>query len=138
MATTFPVEVMTPEGAAFEGEIEMLSTRTSIGSIGIRANHEPIMTMLDPTELRLYTSETEIVRFAQGEGYLQMAHNHALLLVEEAIPVDELDAADLQAKVDKALALADEAEEGSATAERAARDLKRWSRYLEIAQGSSS
>jgi F-type H+-transporting ATPase subunit epsilon len=108
-----------------------------IGTIGIKANHEPIMTMLEPTELRLYTSETEIVRFAQGEGYLQMAHNHALLLVEEAIPVDQLDAADLQEKVDASLARADEAEEGSAAAERAARDLKRWSRYLEIAQSHS-
>jgi F-type H+-transporting ATPase subunit epsilon len=138
MATLFPVEVKTPEGAAYEGEIEMLSTRTTIGTIGIKANHEPIMTMLEPTELRLYTGENEITRFAQGEGYLQMAHNHALLLVEEAIPVDELDAADLQKKVDDALARADEAEAGSGAAERAARDLKRWSRYLEIAQGASS
>lgn len=129
---------MTPEGAAFEGEVEMVSTRTSIGSIGIKANHEPIMTMLDPTELRLYTGPDEIVRFAQGEGYLQMANNHALLLVEEAIPVADLDAVDLQAKVDASLAAADAAEAGSAAAERAARDLKRWSRYLEIAQSTSS
>jgi F-type H+-transporting ATPase subunit epsilon len=130
----FPVEVMTPEGAAFEGEVEMVSTRTTIGSIGIRANHEPIMTMLDPTELRLYTGPDEIVRFAQGEGYLQMAANHALLLVEEAIPVADLDAADLQAKLDDAQARLDAAEAGSAARSRAERDVLRWSRYLEIAQ----
>ena len=41
--------------------------------------------MLEPTELRLYRSETEIVRFAQAEGYLQVAENRALVLVEEAI-----------------------------------------------------
>ena len=137
MATMFPCEVMTPEGAAFTGEVEMVSTRSTIGSLGIRANHEPIMTMLDPTELRLYTSETEIVRFAQGEGYLQMAQNHALLLVEEAIPVAELDAAALQTQLDEAEARREAAEAGSAALERAERDVRRATRYLEIANNAS-
>lgn len=134
MATKFPVEVMTPEGAAWEGEVEMVSTRTVIGTIGMKANHEPIMTMLDPTELRLYTSETEIVRFAQGEGYLQMANNHMLLLVEEAFPVDELDADDLRAKLEKANETVAAAEEGSGAEARGKRDQLRWTRYLEIAE----
>jgi F-type H+-transporting ATPase subunit epsilon len=137
MATKFPVEVMTPEGAAWEGEAEMVSTRTVIGTIGMRANHEPIMTMLDPTELRIYTSETEIVRFAQGEGYLQMANNHMLLLVEEAFPVAELDAADLKAKYEEAESLLANAEKGSGAEARAQRDLLRWTRYLEIAENNS-
>ncbi len=52
--TPFQVEVLTPEGEAFNDEVEMVSTRTSIGSIGILANHAPLLGMLDPTELRLY------------------------------------------------------------------------------------
>ena len=71
--TPFAVEVLTPEGEVFDDEVEMLSTRTTVGSIGILANHEPLLAMLDPTELRLYKSETDVVRFAQGEGYLQVA-----------------------------------------------------------------
>ena len=67
-----------------------------MGSIGILANHQPLLAMLDPTELRLYKSESDVVRFAQGEGYLQVAHNRALVLVEEATPPDDLDAAELQ------------------------------------------
>jgi len=51
--TKFPVEVLTPEGEVFSDEVEMLSTRTSIGSIGVLANHEPVLAMLEPTELRL-------------------------------------------------------------------------------------
>src|SRR3990172_6900436 len=102
MASMFPVEVMTPEGAAFEGEVEMVSTRTTVGSIGIRANHQPLMAMLNPTELRLYVGGDEIRRFAQGEGYLQMAGNHALLLVEDAIPVEQLDLDDLNDKLAEA------------------------------------
>jgi len=78
--TKFGVEVLTPEGEVFNDEVEMVSTRTVIGSIGILANHEPLLAMLDPTELRLYRSDTEIVHLAQGEGYLQMIDNHALIL----------------------------------------------------------
>ena len=86
--TKFPVEVLTTEGEVFSEEVEMLSTSTTVGSIGILANHEPMLATLEPTELRLYRSETEIVRFKQGKGYLQFAENRALVLVEEATPVD--------------------------------------------------
>jgi F-type H+-transporting ATPase subunit epsilon len=84
--TKFPAEVLTPEGVVFDGEIEMLSTVTTVGSIGILANHEPVLATLEPTELRLYRSENEIVRFNQSEGYLQVSQNRALVLVQEATP----------------------------------------------------
>jgi len=87
--TKFGVEVLTPEGEVFNEEVEMVSTRTVIGSIGILANHEPLLAMLDPTELRLYRSESDIVHLAQGEGYLQMIDNHALILVEGQLRFDE-------------------------------------------------
>jgi F-type H+-transporting ATPase subunit epsilon len=82
--TKFPVEVLTPEGVVFDEEVEMVSTRTSSGSVGILANHEPMLATLEPAELRLYRSETDVVRFEQGEGYLQFAENRALVLVQEA------------------------------------------------------
>ena len=53
----------------------MVSTRTTIGSIGLLADHEPLLARLEPTELRLYRSESDIVRFAQAEGYVQMSEN---------------------------------------------------------------
>jgi F-type H+-transporting ATPase subunit epsilon len=86
--TKFQAEVLTPEGPVFSEEIEMLSTVTGTGSIGILANHQPVLATLKPTELRLYRSDTEIVRFTQSAGYLQFAENRALVLVEEATPVD--------------------------------------------------
>src|ERR671919_312040 len=79
--TPFTVEVLTPEGEAFNDEVEILSTRTTVGSIGVLANHQPLLTMLDPTELRLHRSESEVLRFAQGEGFLQMSGTHALVLL---------------------------------------------------------
>ena len=82
---TFTAEVLTPEGSVFKDEVEMVSTRTTVGSIGILAKHQPLLGMLEPTELRLYKSESDIVRFAQGEGYVQVSRDGVLLLVEEAL-----------------------------------------------------
>ena len=92
----FPVEVLTPEGEVFNGEVEMISTRTTLGQIGILARHSPLLATLEPTELRLYLSDDEVLRFAQSEGYLQFNDNHALLLVEEAQPVGELNAEEIR------------------------------------------
>ena len=132
---TFPVEILTPEGEVYRGEVEMLSTRTSLGSIGILANHTPLLAMLDPTELRLYESETEIVRFAQGEGYLQVGDNKALMLVEDAIRPDALDVENLREHLDEAARALEKAEDGSAEQDTARREKRRWETFLKVAEG---
>jgi F-type H+-transporting ATPase subunit epsilon len=132
--TKFPVEVLTPEGEVFSEEIEMLSTRTAVGSIGVLANHEPVLAMLEPTELRLYRSDSEIVRFAQAEGYLQFAENRALVLVEEAIAPDAIDRETFQTRLKEAQQAAEEAQEGSERQARAQRDIRRYEAFLAVGQ----
>jgi F-type H+-transporting ATPase subunit epsilon len=132
---SFPVEVLTPEGKVFEDEVEMVSTRTTTGSIGVLANHAPLMAILEPTELRLYKSETEIVRFAQGEGYLQVVDNSALVLVEEAIAPDQIDRSAFEARLQEAREAAERADEGSEERARAEREVKRYEAFLAVAAG---
>ena len=136
MASSFKVEVLTPEGQVFADEVEMVSTRTTTGSIGIRARHAPLMAILEPTELRLYKSDSDIVRFAQGEGYLQVANNRALVLVEEATPPDRLDSADLKDKLKRAEDAYESAEDESEEKRAAARDRRRYEAFLEVVEGS--
>ena len=130
----FPVEVLTPDGEVFNDEVEMVSTRTAVGSIGVLANHTPLLAMLDPTELRLYKSESEVISFAQAEGYLQVANNRALILVEEAHPPDELDASDLRERLERAERELEDAEEDSERRRVAERDKERLEQFLEIAE----
>ncbi|MGH2903086.1 MAG: ATP synthase F1 subunit epsilon [Solirubrobacteraceae bacterium] len=128
----FPAEVLTPEGEVFNEEIEMLSTFTTVGSIGILANHEPLLARLEPTELRLYRSEGEIVRFAQAEGYLQFAENRALVLVEEAIAPGQIDRPAFEAKLADARKVAQDAEQDSEEQARALRDVRRYEAFLAV------
>jgi F-type H+-transporting ATPase subunit epsilon len=130
----FPVAVLTPEGEVFSDEIEMLSTRTVVGSIGVLANHEPVLARLEPTELRLYRSEGEVVRFAQAEGYLQFAENRALVLVEEAIAPETLERAGLETKLGEARAAVESSSEGTEERARAERDLRRYEAFLSVAE----
>jgi F-type H+-transporting ATPase subunit epsilon len=131
--TTFKVEVLTPDGEVFNDDVEMVSTYTTVGSIGVLAHHQPLLAMLDPTELRLYKSESEVVRYAQGEGFLQMTGEHALVLVDEVFPVDQLDASDLRDRLSRAEDELSRAEEGSEEARAAARDKRRYEAFLKIA-----
>ena len=135
---TFKVEVLTPEGEVFNDEVEMLSTRTTVGSIGVLANHTPLLGMLEPTELRLYRSENDIVRFAQGEGYIQVGDNKALVLVEDALEPTALDVAELRDKLATATAEVEAAESGTEAQRRALRDKRRWQAFLEVAGGDSA
>ena len=133
--TPFKVEVLTPDGEVFNDDVEMISTKTTVGSIGVLAHHQPLLAMLDPTELRLYKSESEVVRYAQGEGFLQMTGEHALVLVDEVFPVDELNASDLRDRAKRAEDELANAEEGSEEARAAARDKRRYDAFLKLAEG---
>jgi F-type H+-transporting ATPase subunit epsilon len=94
------------------------------------------MAILEPTELRLYTSESEIVRFAQGEGYLQVVDNSALVLVEEAIAPDDMDRGAFESRLQEARDAAERAEEDSEERARAEREIRRYEAFLEVGAGS--
>jgi F-type H+-transporting ATPase subunit epsilon len=128
----FRCEVLTPEGEVFNDEVEMVSTRTDTGSIGVLAHHAPLMGILEPTELRLYKSESDVEKFAQGEGYLQVVDNHALVLVEEAIRPDQLDTGDIESRMRDAEQAMQGAEEDSEEYRRHERSVKRYKAFLEV------
>ncbi|HWD65436.1 MAG TPA: ATP synthase F1 subunit epsilon [Solirubrobacteraceae bacterium] len=133
--TKFPVEILTPEGELFNDEVEMVSTRTTLGEIGILANHAPLLATLDPTELRIYKSEGDVVRFAQAEGYLQVGGNRAMILVEEAHDPGELDTGRLREQVEEAERELEDAGEDTEKRRVAERDKRRAEAFLRIAEG---
>jgi F-type H+-transporting ATPase subunit epsilon len=132
----FPVEVLTPEGEVFNDEVEMVSTRTTVGSIGVLAHHTPVLAMLDPTELRLYKSESDVVRFAQAEGYMQVANNRVMLLVEEAHSPDSLEVDALRERLHQAQKDIESAGDDTERRRVAERDRRRLERFLAIAEGT--
>jgi F-type H+-transporting ATPase subunit epsilon len=75
-----------------------------------------------------------VVRFAQGEGYLQVADNQALVLVEEAIPPDEIDRGAFASRLKEAQQALERTEEDSEEHARAEREVKRYKAFLDSGQ----
>lgn len=125
---------MTPEREVFKGELVQLSTRTTLGEVGILARHAPMVARLVPTELRLHLPEHETQRYAQGEGWLEVFANRARVLVAEAVPPGSLDAGELRQRLGEAERELAEAEQGTAAQEAAERERRRLQAFLEIAE----
>jgi F-type H+-transporting ATPase subunit epsilon len=133
--TKFKVEILTPDGEVFNDEVEMVSTRTTVGEIGILANHSPLLGMLEPTELRVYRSDDDILRFAQSEGYIQVGANHAMLLLQDVTKPEDLDASVLRDRLSEAERELEAADEDSERHRQAVREQKRWQAYLKVVEG---
>lgn len=134
----YKLEILTPEGHVFSGEVEFVSTRTETGSIGIYARHQPLLALLAPTELRVTKEGGEVVRFAQGEGYVQIAPERVLLLVEEAVDPAELSVEELEERLAAATARAEAAPADSEELRRAERDQLRATAFLEVLRGKAA
>jgi F-type H+-transporting ATPase subunit epsilon len=128
-------QVLTPEGPVFDGELFMVSTRTEVGEVGIRARHAPMVARLVPCELRLHSSDGgEVERYAQGEGWLEVFANRVRVLVAEAHAPDELDVSSLRDRLSDAEQRLKEADEDSAAAEVAAREKARCEAFIALAE----
>lgn len=133
--STLSVDVLTPEGEVFSGDVVQLSTRTVDGELGVLANHVPVLAGLMPNRLRLRISDSEVQEYAQSHGVLQVFANHAQVLLEEAVPVSDLDLATLETELSGAKERLDDPKAGEAARAVAERDLERINAFIAIAKG---
>ena len=114
----FPVSVVTPEGAAFEGDAEMLIVPGQAGEIGVLARHAPLVAMLKAGSTRVHTGDGSVQEFATGPGFFQVLDNRAIALVDDAVAAGEIDTARAQKQLDDAQAELTKVESGESTADK--------------------
>ena len=117
---TFEVSLVTPDGAAFEGEVEMVVVPGDAGEIGVLARHAPLVAMLKAGSTRIYRdrSSDDVVEFATGPGFFKVELDRALALVDDAVNVKEIDDSRAQAQLDAAKAELEKVEAGDSAADR--------------------
>ena len=98
---TFDLSLVTPEGAAFEGEAEMLVVPGADGEIGVLARHAPLVAMLKAGEIRV-KSQGEWQAYAAGPGYFKVQQDRALVLVDDAVRADEIDVEEARREIEQA------------------------------------
>ncbi len=110
-AKTFSLSLVTPEGAAFEGEAERLIVPGAAGEIGVLARHAPLVAMLRAGEIRIRTAG-EWQTFAAGPGYFKVQRDRAIVLVDDAVRAEDIDVGQARGEVEEARALLERADAG--------------------------
>ena len=116
----FSVSLVTPEGAAFEGEAEMIVVPGAAGTIGVLARHAPLVAMLNAGSTRVYvdTDSDQIQTFATGPGFFQVLEDRAIALVDDAVIATEIDVERARHQLEEAQAELAKVEAGESTADR--------------------
>jgi len=114
----FDVSLVTPEGAVFEGEAEMLIVPGAAGEIGVLARHAPLVATLKAGSTRVHIREGEVKEYATGPGFFKVELDRALALVDDAVDANEIDAARAQQQLDDARAELERVEAGDSSADR--------------------
>jgi F-type H+-transporting ATPase subunit epsilon len=128
---TFDLSLVTPEGPAFEGEVEMLIVPGAAGEIGILARHAPLVATLKAGGTRVHIRRDEEIReFATGAGFFKVEQDRALALVDDAVDARQIDP-------ERARQQLEEAEAELARIERGESDADRWQVEQQVAHAQN-
>ena len=116
----FSLSLVTPEGAAFEGEAEMVVVPGAAGEIGVLARHAPLVAMLNAGSTRVYldVDSSDVQTFATGPGFFQVLEDRAIALVDDAVLAGDIDDARARQQLEEAQAELARVESGDSTADR--------------------
>jgi F-type H+-transporting ATPase subunit epsilon len=117
---TFSVSLVTPDGAAFEGEAVMLIVPGADGEIGVLARHAPLIATLKAGSTRVHLGEGEdrVREFATGPGFFKVEQDRAIALVDDAVAAKEIDADRARKQLEEAQAELEKIERGESEADR--------------------
>jgi F-type H+-transporting ATPase subunit epsilon len=115
----FDVSLVTPDGAAYEGEAEMIIVPGQIGEIGVLARHAPLIATLKAGSTRIHPGDgADVLQFATGPGFFQVLRDRAIALVDDAVESSLIDDARARAQLEAAQAELEAIERGDSTADR--------------------
>ena len=117
---TFSVSLVTPEGAAFEGEAEMMIVPGADGEFGVLARHAPLVALLNAGSTRVYRDRAseDVLVFATGPGFFKVEQDRALALVDDAVEARQIDDARAREQLEQARAELERVERGESDADR--------------------
>jgi len=107
MTMTVHVDIVSAEKELFSGTAEMVFAPAELGEVGISPRHAPLITKLNPGEVRVKVSDTESYPFYISGGLLEVQPHLVTILADTAIrakDIDEAAALDAKAKAEEALA----------------------------------
>jgi F-type H+-transporting ATPase subunit epsilon len=103
MSGTLKLEIVTPEKTAYSEDVEMVTLPGSEGELGVYPNHVPLLTTLNPGELRVLKGGKETF-LAIGEGFVEITASTVSVLTDMALEPSVIDESAAEAAVARAQA----------------------------------
>ena len=97
------LEIITAERVVYSDDVDVVEAPGTEGELGILPHHAPLMTALQPGELRVQQGSEETY-MAIGGGFLEVMDNKVTVLADSAERSDEID----EARVREAMRRAEE------------------------------
>jgi F-type H+-transporting ATPase subunit epsilon len=108
MTMTVHVDIVSAEKEIFSGLAQMIFAPAELGELGISPRHAPLISRLNPGEVRVKVSETEVYSFYISGGLLEIQPHLVTILADTAIRAKDIDeAAAIVAKARAEEALSD-------------------------------
>jgi len=106
MTMTVHVDIVSAEKEIFSGLAEMVFAPAELGEVGITPRHAPLISKLNPGEVRVKVTDKESYPFFISGGILEVQPHLVTILADTAIrakDIDEAAALDAKAKAEEAL-----------------------------------
>ena len=87
---TLKLQIVTPEATAYSENVEMVTLPGADGELGVYPNHVPLLTTLNPGELRVLKDGRESF-LAVGEGFVEITADAVTVLTDMALEVSVID-----------------------------------------------
>jgi F-type H+-transporting ATPase subunit epsilon len=95
MNASLKLQIVTPVGIAFSGDVEMVTLPGSEGQLGVLPQHIPLMTQIVPGEIIVRQDGKERL-FAVGEGLVEITSDSVAILTDMAVAAEDIDAAKVE------------------------------------------
>lgn len=109
MAEAFHFSLVSPERELFSGAVTQVDAPGVEGDFGVLAHHAPFMTALKPGVVRIFEDNAVTPVFVRG-GFADVTPAGFTILAEEAVRLADVNAADIDARIARARADADDAD----------------------------
>jgi F-type H+-transporting ATPase subunit epsilon len=95
------VNIVSAEGAIFEGDADMVFAPAKAGEVGIAPRHAPLITTLKPGSVRVQSGDSERLFYVTG-GILEVQPHLITVLADSALHAEQLDEAEALAARERA------------------------------------
>ena len=99
MATKIAFELVTPDRLLISEEVNLVTIPGGEGDYGVMVGHQPLITTVRPGLLEIESDSSVTKRVFIDGGFAEVTADHCAVMTEEAIPLEEVQRADIESRV---------------------------------------